>query len=230
MAAWIDLLLVPPTDPGLARVQAEFRQAPLTVANVCRDFPEWHLGRQRYALWALDLDQAAIRACVAAARAHLAPWLLPNYDRQPHVTLSLCGFPGPGQIRADDYPPQRFQAQLQALTAASLVPFDVELGPLASFTSAPFLQIHDCDGGIARLRQLLHGENPLDNAGHYLPHLTVGLYDQAYATEEVASALEQFQPTGPGRLRIERLSLMSYQASVIAGPLARDFDFQLGPA
>ncbi len=80
-------------DSVFDHARAAFAAAGQTLPNVRRDFPEWHRGRPRYALWALDVDIPAVRHAVAAAETHLAGRLLAGYRRQPHVTLGLCGFP-----------------------------------------------------------------------------------------------------------------------------------------
>ena len=58
-----------------------------TLPSEQRDFVEWHRGRPHYAVWAVALDDAAIDARLDQLRAALQPLLLPDYRRQPHITL-----------------------------------------------------------------------------------------------------------------------------------------------
>ena len=209
-----------PTIPPsvFAHARAAFLAAGHTLENVRRDFPEWHLGRRRYALWALDVDLTPVRAAVAKAARHLDGLLLDGYHRQPHITLALCGFPTPDPIHPDDYGPAALDAQLAALQAACITPFQVEIGTLASFSSAPFLTVADIDGGIARLRHALTGERP-EPGGPFTPHVTVGLYRGAWPTAELIRQLDAFDAPPPFPCPIEGLSLMSYAAAEIGGPL-----------
>lgn len=204
-----------------------FLKARHTLQNVHRDFPEWHLGRPDYALWALDVDTREVSRAVALAARQLDGLLLDDYRRQPHVTLALSGFPTPAPAHADDYGPADFEAQRQALQALSLAPFEIDIGGLASFTSAPFLRVIDLDGGIERLHQALGGERP---GGRYVPHVTVGLYSGAWPTAEVLPRLDALSALPPIRCRIERVSLMCYAATEIGGPLAilADHDLNSG--
>ena len=200
----------------------------LTLRNEQRDFPEWHLGRPHYALWALDVDVPAIRQRVAAADGHLSGLLLADYCRQPHVTLSLCGFPSACPQQADDFGAATLAAQLAALRRAQPRPFDIEVGALASFASVPYLAVQDAGGQIAALRECLTGGSLNDSYGAYTPHVTVGLYADAWPMPEVQARLASFAATDALRLRISGISLLSYASAHIGGALAcmACYDFQ----
>lgn len=221
---------LPPMSENLfSAARAAFLASATTLENVRRDFPEWHLGRPRYALWALDLDLAPVRAAMAAAARHLDGLLLEAYHRQPHVTVALCGFPAAAPQHRDDFGAAALAAQTRALEAAGLAPFEIEIGALASFTSAPFLAVHDPDGGIGRLRGALAGDAQAAG-GPYTPHLTVGLYGGAWPTPAVQARLDAFAGGPPLRCRITRISLMSYAAPLIGGPLERLGEFEFNAA
>ena len=200
----------------------------LTLRNEQRDFPEWHLGRPHYALWALDVDVPAIRQRVAAADGHLSGLLLADYCRQPHVTLSLCGFPSACPQQADDFGAATLAAQLAALRRAQPRPFDIEVGALASFASVPYLAVQDAGGQIAALRECLTGGSLNDSYGAYTPHVTVGLYADAWPISAVQARLASFAATDALRLHISGISLLSYASAHIGGALAcmARYDFQ----
>lgn len=216
----------PIPDSVFEHARTAFAAAGQTLQNVRRDFPEWHRGRPHYALWALDVDVTPVRKAVAGAARHLDGYLLDDYRRQPHITLALCGFPSNSPQHADDFGPAALDAQLAALVAAAPAPFTVEIGQLASFSSAPFLAARDVDGGISALRRALTGA-PSDPGGPYTPHVTVGLYGGAWPTARVQAQLDGFDSHPAIHYRIERLSLMSYAAPEIGGPLTTLADFCL---
>jgi len=190
-----------------------------TVCNVRRDFPEWHLGRSPYVFWALDVDFPAVRAQVARAGEHLADWLLDGYYRQPHVTLDLCGFPCAVPGRADEFSPALLERQCLALRTACVPVFEIEVGGLASFSSAPFLKVSDRDGQIVAVRECLAMDGQFRLFGEYIPHVTVGLYGGAWPAGELGASLAGFPAGDNANCRIERISLMSYQPSEVGGPL-----------
>lgn len=214
-------------DCIFAQARAAFAAAGQTIENVRRDFPEWHRGRPHYALWALDVDTAPLRATMTAAGAHLDGLLLDDYRRQAHITLALCGFPTERPEHPDDFGPDALARQLAGLEAAGFGAFEVQIGRLASFTSAPFLAVHDVEGGIARLRQAL-GCDADQAHGPYTPHVTVGLYAGAWPTAGVLPRLDSFDAGPPLRVRVDHLSLMRYAAPDIGGPLETLGRFRFG--
>ena len=215
------------TPDLLAQARAAFAAAGHTIENVRRDFPEWHLGRPHYALWALDVDTAPVRHAMQAAGAHLDGLLLDGYRRQAHITLALCGFPCDTPQHADDFSPATLARQLDALEASGIGAFALHIGRLASFTSAPFLAVHDVDSGIARLRRALTG-SAAEPGGTYTPHVTVGLYAGAWPTAEVLPRLDAFEAGPPLRCTIDGVSLMRYAAPDIGGPLETISRFRFG--
>lgn len=215
------------TEALLTRAGAAFAAAGHTIENVRRDFPEWHRGRPHYALWALDVNTAPVRDAMAAAAAHLDGLLLDGYRRQAHVTLALGGFPCDTPQHADDFGLEALARQLAALEASGVEAFTLHIGRLASFTSAPFLAVHDTDGGIARLRHALTGNTP-EPGGPYIPHVTVGLYAGAWPTAEVLPRLDAFDAGPLLGCSIEGVSLMRYAAPDIGGPLETLGRFRFG--
>ena len=199
-----------------------------TLRNVRRDFPEWHLGRPRYALWALDVDAAPVRQRVQAAQSHLDGLLLPDYCRQPHITLSLCGFPSDAPRHADDFGAETLRAQLADLQRAQPRPFEIAVGALATFTSAPYLSVSDAGGHIAALRACLMGGEGGESGLTYTPHVTVGLYADAWPMPAVQARLASFAVDAPLRLRVVGVSLMAYAAAEIGGPLMQMADYDFG--
>ena len=211
-----------PDDGDLSRIEGAH-----TVRNVCRDFPEWHLGRSPYVLWALDVDFPEVRARIRRAGDHLAGLLLDGYCRQPHVTLDLCGFPSVAPEQADEFAHELLDRQCSALRAASVPAVEIEVGGLASFSSAPFLTVDDRHGYIAELRHCLavDGQNRL--LGDYVPHVTVGLYADAWPVEAIAARFSNYAASERLCCRVERISLMSYLPSLVGGVLSCLADFEL---
>jgi 2'-5' RNA ligase len=194
-------------------------QVPVTIPAEFRDFPEWHHGRETYTVWILPLESEAIQGKFEAAKQHLNGYLLEPYQRQPHITLFVCGFLVDAPQYKDDFTQAQLGSQIQALESTRMRPFEIEIGGLNSFASAPFLEVHDPQGGIPRLREILANGAREFRSAPYRPHLTVGLYAGAFASQEVAGKMAQF-PRDPIRWKVERIAFATYRAQEIAGRLA----------
>lgn len=208
------------------------RSAPITGArtlrNLRRDFSDWHRGRAPYVLWSLDLDCPEVGQRVAEAACHLDGLLLGGYRRQPHVTMELCGFPAMVPAADDEFSPGLLEAQCRALQQARLPAFEIEIGALASFSSAPYLAVRDDGGHIAALRACLASDGKYRLDGIFVPHVTVGLYADAWPLAEVQTRVAAFEPDRPVRFRVGRISLMSYAPGEVGGPLTCNGEFDLG--
>lgn len=209
------------------RAWQRFCALPATVANVVRDFHEWHLGRPRYAVWAIALDAGPWDERIAAAAGALDGLLLADYRRQLHITLHACGFPAPKAFHNDDYLSTQFKAQCEALKCLALRPFDLHIGGAGSFATAPYLEVHDGEESLPRLRDALSvGGNEYRDT-EYVPHVTVGLYGVAHPAPDVARRLEPLRNAQLLPLRVRRLALMTYDSRVIGGPLETLCEFDL---
>ena len=202
-------------------------QVQTTIPAEARDFPEWHHGRETYAVWVLTMDVKTIQDKFAAARAHLYGYLLEPYQRQPHITLFVCGFLVDRLKYNDDFTYTQLQAQIQALENSNIQPFEIEIGGLNSFASAPYLEVNGPSGGIARLREILSGGAREFRTAPYTPHLTVGLYASAIPSTQVAKRMVEFQ-SKPILQKVTQISLATYQAKEFAGKLSYNNNFMFG--
>jgi 2'-5' RNA ligase len=193
-------------------------QSQTTIPAENRDYPEWRRGRETYTTWVLALEDEAIQNRFKAARQHLSGYLLEPYRRQPHITLFVCGFLVEKPRYNDDFTLTELRSQIQALDEASLEPFEIEIGGLCSFASAPFLGVSDPGGHIEHLREILSSGAREFRTAPYTPHLTVGLYSAAFPSKEVTRQLAEF-PEKQIRLNVEQIAFASYRAQEIAGPL-----------
>lgn len=198
-----------------------------TLASVQRDFVEWRGERTHYAVWAIDGDTPAVRAASAALCVRLAACLLPGYQRQPHVTLRLCGFPAAVPRGTDDYPAATLERQIAALQANAPAPFTLAIGRPDSFASAAYLSVDDRAGGIHAARAALAGADCADDGFAYTPHVTCGLYRGEFHLPTLLREMAGCNPGQPLRLQVERLNLMVYEAAIIGGPLVSLCEFDL---
>ena len=204
-------------------------QVPTTIPTEIRDFPEWHHGRETYAVWVLRLEDEAILDKFKRAREHLDGYLIEPYRRQPHITLFVCGFLVEAPQYNDDFTQMQLNAQIQVMENAKIQSFEIEIGGLNSFASAPFLEVHDSEDGIAHLRQVLLKGAREFRTTVYTPHLTVGLYADAFPSAVVTRRLATFKESLI-RWRVEQITLATYEANSIAGELRYGNTVNLHPS
>ena len=205
----------------------QFSAAGRTLPQEDRDYPEWHQGRAHYGVWLIDADVGAVCEHIEQAQVHLAP-LLVHHQRQPHITLFVCGFMADVVEHGDDFTPAMLAAQQAALQALQLEPFTLEIGAIDSFDSAAFLRVNDPSGGLALLRHALGQSTCEIRQSAYVPHLTVGLYRAAFDTGLVVQRLAALPWCAPVSLRVERIHFARYQAQVLGGPLEIVLSHTLG--
>lgn len=189
-----------------------------TIPLTEQDHPDWHRGREAYSLWLVELDDAPVRMRFEAARRHLSGLLHHPYARQPHITLFVCGFLGEAQRFDDDFSLDRLRQQERSLRDAKLRAFPVDIGGLNSFTSAPFLEVVDREGGLERIRSLLSRSGAEIGRQKFVPHVTVGLYAGAFPGDDVAWRISQF-PGDALTCTVKRITFATYHAREIAGAL-----------
>jgi 2'-5' RNA ligase len=189
-----------------------------TIPSPNRDYPEWHRGRQDYSVWLIELGGMEVSQKVAAAREHLSDLLIKPYQRQPHITVYVCGFVADTPRYDDDYSAEQLEHHAHLLRAEAVKPFTVEIGGLNSFASAPFLEVADLDGGLDRMRALLSTTGKEIGRREYTPHITVGLYSGVFPGSVVFERISSF-PKDPCKLTVDRITFATYHAREIAGAL-----------
>jgi 2'-5' RNA ligase len=194
-------------------------QATPTLLPSLRDeYPEWHRGRPRYALWSIPVDCPAVLQRLHEARRLLGDWLHPVQGRQAHISLFVCGFPCTQPVHDDDIGTAVLQAQHSALAGLNVAPFELQLGGLDSFASAAFLGVKD-DGQLDQLRQVLSPLSSEIRQVAYVPHLTVGIYRQAVSADHWRERAGPLRDCSPLTLAVRELQLVSYAARELQGPL-----------
>lgn len=206
-------------DDTLALLPAIQRGALLTSVSIQKDFVDWRKGRQRYAVWAVDVDTASLRGVADRLRNALDDSLFPEYRRQPHITLRIGGFPAPERGFDDDYTPEDFSRHLDALIQARIQPFYITLGPPQTFPSAPYLSVTDHTRGLAQLRHAFPGVEPGGTDFRFVPHVTLGLYCRRVPVAQVIERMAACAGLLPMPLEVRRIALMTYEASILTGPL-----------
>jgi len=110
------------------------------------DVEPWRQGRQRYWCWCIDVSSPQITARVERQQRRLSGLIMPSYQRQPHLTLAVCGFWQSLPLlspRGDDFFEVDLQRQLSQIADFPWSSFELSVLGTNSFASAPFLEVID---------------------------------------------------------------------------------------
>lgn len=158
----------------------------VTQPSELRDFFEWHQGIPYYGFWAIEIDNRDCLQRIESSKKILANQLHPNYLRQSHITLSPSGLMDPKHFSNNS-----LNNQVAKIKAADLSAFSLYLSEPNTFTTAPYLSIHDPSNSLTLIRDVLHSINYGQDADEYIPHVTLGFYNDAYRISDI---LAQFSP------------------------------------
>ena len=189
--------------------------AKVTQPSEQRDFPDWHRGRPRFAVWAIAVDQAEVDERLGETRKALQPLLLPGYERRPHITLHICGFPMGDSLYADDFTISHLQQQIAAIAALRLKPFGLRIGGAFSFASAACLAVDDDRGTLQGLRRACRRAAPTFDTTPYVPHVTAGLYKVAWPLVDIERRLRPWAAPQPIAVEVQALDWMVYDSGRI---------------
>ncbi len=118
----------------------------------------------------------------------------------------------------DDYSTKQLHVETEFLRNTGIKPFVIGVGGLNSFVSAPFLEVQDLEGGIKRVSALLSSTSKENGRSSFTPHVTIGLYSQAFNGCGVLEKISTFQ-CKPAKLTIDQLIFAIYEAREISGGL-----------
>lgn len=196
-----------------------------TLTTSCRhdNFVGWHQGRPFYAVWLVMADTSAIREVVHHLRHSMGDWLLPDYRRQPHITLGIRGFPQSQPQDEHSYIPALFRqdiARLQQLPRAHL---RLRCQGADSFTTAPYLTLTDLPSNkpqhtLLHWHEILTPPSGIDTTPGYIPHITAGFYRRAIPLPAIRQTLASLT-LPPCDLTISHIELAAYASEEIAGRL-----------
>lgn len=176
----------------------------------------WRQGRDRYFCWVVEIASEPILTRIDHWQQQLAPWLLSDYQRQPHLTIAIGGFWRPELRRRtlnDDFLSADLEQQLRLLSQFPCSTLELAVLGCNSFLSAPFLEVIDGSGGaLTSLRQILIPTDDDFRSVPYCPHITLGLYKQNFPTSELSFLMDASVDREPLPLSVSHVSLMSYDS------------------
>lgn len=186
----------------------------MTIACEDRDFWQWHGGAPHAYLWGVRAPLS-----LAPARAALEGYLLPRYDRDPHVTVAFCGL-------SSQFDPSCIDDDLPRLEGLAEGPVTITPEGWDTFLPSPMLRLRS--SWLTRAHLALSEGKPDRIPEPYTPHVTLGFYDGEYPLDEPVAALAEVPLPTPWT--VTELELLRYDTHDIAGPLTTvgAWDFSSG--
>jgi len=205
------------------------------VPTLNQDYPDWHQGRQHYALWYIEIQDPELLAYLTALRAQFSDLLYTPNTRQFHITVFICGFfEELNKIQLIDHVEQRWNDNFSAdelalhqqqLRQLSLSNIRLCTGQINSFQSALFIEIVDVERKLDHLRQALNLSSNEIAPIEYCPHITLGLYKQAWNSDDIFERIQQIEQHSFD-FESEQLTFGHYQAQVLQGVLSPYYQHQ----
>lgn len=183
----------------------------VTQPTELRDFFEWHQGIKHFGFWAIEIQQPECLQQIQRSQQQLADKLHPHYLRQPHITICASGL-----LDEQHFTHAARQQQIKKLEESGLPAFSLKLSQGNSFTTAPYLSIRDPSHSLIALRKLLNTICTEQDATAYVPHVTLGFYNQVYKTLELANQLANLN-TLDTEFRVNEIVFAYYNTNEIQG-------------
>lgn len=190
-----------------------FLLSPKTVPCIDRDFYEWHNGIPYYGFWAVVVNDPDWIELYNSARIHVKQFVHLGYERLPHITITACGL-----LDCHHFSAEHFREQWRILNEMTISPFYLTIGSMNSFSSAPYLTVEDPEGVLKQIRDHLMVISKEDTPVEYQPHITLGLYEYALDTNEVADYLARFKYASIKPMLVNELDFCAYKTKEIQGP------------
>ncbi|WP_180035722.1 MULTISPECIES: 2'-5' RNA ligase family protein [unclassified Acinetobacter] len=199
------------------------------VPTLNQDYPDWHQGRQHYALWYIEIQDPELLAYLSALRAQFSDLLYTPNTRQFHITVFICGFieelnkaqliDDSEQRWNDNFSADELALHQQQLRQLSLSNIRLRTGQINSFQSALFIEIVDLERKLEHLRQALNLSSNEIAPIEYCPHITLGLYKQAWYSDDIFERIQRIEQHSFD-FESEQLTFGHYQAQVLQGALS----------
>ena len=191
----------------------------LTIPTLAHDYPEWHHGREDYALWYVEIHHPELVNYLNQLRYFFSKELFQPNIRQFHITLFVCGFLTQHHKRwNDDFQQEQFNQQTLLLEQLKIQSFRIKTGKINSFDSALFVEIDDIENSLSKIRTHFYENSQEPAALQYHPHITLGLYQAEIQAQKIFSKIEQIEQL-EFEISIEHLTFGFYKAKILQGEL-----------
>ncbi len=199
-------------DAAFQSTWLQFCAAPHLLGPSPGERARWAAGRPRYAVWAIRIEHEGVLGRIAMLQTQLAAWTRPIDLSDIHVTVWVAGFPCAEPSLNDDIRAVDLDRQTDALQGEPS--FRLSIGRANSFTTAPFLEVRDLDGGLDRIRSILAACGPPElRFAAYRPHVTIGTATASHPVPPVRACLEPHRQLASIEVGVRCIEQLRFDAS-----------------
>lgn len=192
---------------------SEFLDFNTTYKVELRDFKQWHKGIKYFGFWAIEISSASCLEKTKIYQKHLKDKLHPNYLRQAHITLVASGL-----LSNEHFSNDLILKQVEQIKKSNIKAFTLSLSNPNSFSTCPYLCIHDSLGKLDFIRECLSNDKSKEiNPKKYIPHVTLGFYDKAYKTSDIIRNITTVNLPDI-KFTVNELVFAQYETKDIQGP------------
>jgi 2'-5' RNA ligase len=197
------------------------------IATEIRDYPEWHKGRSDYGLWYIEIDQPELIQYLDEIQTQFSDLLLPAQQRQYHITLFVCGFLQPSLISTMTI----FRFNNYSSRSNLIEALQLKLLSLKSYRSIALVVLCfyrlKIKGVLTQIRQQFAQVSGEIAALEYCPHITLGLYREAWLSDIVLERMQQLS-VKTINIEVKKLTFGYYKAQILQGFLYPYQQIELG--
>jgi len=162
---------------------------------------------------AIEIKNSRLIAYISKIQKQLSPYLHAGYLRQPHIKLAACGL-----MTAHSFPVEILSQQIKALEQLALTSFAINIRQLSSFSTYPYISISDQTENITNIHNTLTSIFPEDNPCKYSPHITLGLYNDAYSYSDIHNDfIKLSKEVKVDSMTVNSLILAQYKTNSVQG-------------
>ncbi|WP_186727896.1 2'-5' RNA ligase family protein [Moraxella sp. VT-16-12] len=180
---------------------------------------EWHKGRMAFGLWYVPVPDEPAYYC-QKLREQFCNILAPNYERVFHITVFVVGFCG-----ADDFGQVDLAEQIKALARLNLPPFELSFSSLGTFDNSLHIKINP-HFVFDDIRQTLSATHQEISPAVYVPHITLGFYQDNYPMADILDIIQTNQ-VAPKTFLVDKLIFGTYVPTQPQGKLSCEYQLLL---
>ncbi|HHS92165.1 MAG TPA: hypothetical protein ENK82_02345 [Campylobacterales bacterium] len=177
-----------------------------------RDHVAWHQGIKTYGFWCFKINNPSWLEKIKALQHALAPQLMDDYMRFPHITVATVGL----MHRENG---KLAKQQVSRLLEDTPKVVSLSWQEASSYKHVPIIRLKTNSLTLEEIRKRLHGITRGDDTSLYDPHITLGYYAFPVELSSVYKNLERELLENSSEHFFNELHFCTYETSSIKGSL-----------